>query len=81
MNYPLLDNPKACGMGEARCCAFLVVGGEGFECGRAGELREVILARVITMRARRLPLLPFPECQSEESYLPGMRPPELDKVH
>lgn len=44
----VIDDPKPCGIGELeRCCAFLVVGGRGFECGRTiPGLPEQVRARI-----------------------------------
>jgi len=66
----LISEPQLCGMGEgAQCCAFLVAGGDGFECGRASDgMAQLIRERLSagTMNAQYDPLdLPFPKCQSE----------------
>jgi len=63
------DEAKGCGIGEgAACCAYLLAGGDGFECGQGDILvSPVIEARVRSgqFTARRLPTLPFPACQQE----------------
>jgi hypothetical protein len=64
----LIENPRACGMGEgAGCCAFLVAGGDGFECGKVDPgLAAAIRMRLFagTMNAKYDPGdLPFPQCQ------------------
>jgi hypothetical protein len=64
----LMVEPKDCGAGAGeKCCAYLLCGAEGFECGRETELKSQIEARVRsgTFNAKRLPIKPFPECQSE----------------
>lgn len=61
--------PKDCGMGEgAKCCSYLVCGPNGFECGREiSFVKETMARRALagTSNARRLPVLPFPQCQQE----------------
>jgi hypothetical protein len=61
-------DPTKCGMGmENDCCAYLICGPNGFECGR--EVSEsfvlMIKERVLggSMNAIRLPEEPYPECQ------------------
>lgn len=66
----LLDDPKPCGIGEgAKCCAFLIVGAEGFECGRPlPGLIETVRARLRagSFTAQYDPgKIPFPECQEK----------------
>lgn len=64
-------DPKDCGMGKgADCCAFLV-GADGFRCGRDDEgIKATMIQRVIIFentKAKRLPIKPFPECQTERT--------------
>lgn len=59
----------ACGMGlKERCCAYLLVGPEGPECGRETPLRPTLEARAQSgqMSARRLPGAAYPSCQLTE---------------
>ncbi len=63
-----IENPKECGLGEGKgCCAFLVVGVDGFECGRVmTDVAKTIRARLAagTMNAKYDPgETPFPECE------------------
>lgn len=65
-----IENPTRCGIGEGdNCCAFLVAGAGGFECGREMEgiyqtLRTRLAAGTIT--AKYDPgTAPFPACQIE----------------
>lgn len=64
----LIDNPTSCGLGHGeKCCAFLVAGQNGFECGR--EIKSVahgIRLRLSagTINAKYDPgNKPYPECQ------------------
>ena len=60
------DDAVLCGMGRgAACCAYLLMGAKGFECGRVTSLAETIKARTPLMNAKRLPIGLFPECQTE----------------
>lgn len=62
----LLADPHPCGVGRgADCCAFLLVGSQGFECGRVTGLAPYLRARAIggQMNARRLPDEPYPDCR------------------
>lgn len=54
---------KKCGGGQGDdCCIFLVVGGEGAECQRFGELRNTLIFRDgMTAQRHRIEL--FPRCQ------------------
>jgi hypothetical protein len=64
----LIEDPDACGIGQKEhCCAYLVMGPDGFFCGRETELRDIIFTRATAglMSAKRLPISPFPECQTE----------------
>lgn len=62
-----VDEPEKCGFGAGEeCCAFLMLGGIGFVCGRTNRMEPVIRARLIagTMNAKYDPGdKPFPECQ------------------
>ncbi len=58
-----IRDPKKCGAGRGeKCCIFLVVGTDGFECQRFGQLRTSIQFRS-GMVAKREPLMMFPDCQ------------------
>lgn len=63
----LIKSPQGCGVGRgAECCAYLLAGAKGFECGRVDpELKAYIEGRVQrgTYNAKRLPVEPFNECQ------------------
>lgn len=66
----LIANPNACGMGAGEnCCAWLMMGPEGMECGRVTPLRETLASRALSgaMTARRLPDAPYPDCQLGEA--------------
>ena len=57
-----------CGIGEgANCCAFLVVGIDGFECQQRAELADMLYQRAKSgqMNAKRTPESDFPNCQQE----------------
>lgn len=55
-------SPEKCGAGKgAKCCIFLVVSGDGWECQRFGALRNNLIFR--EMEARRHPAEPYPGCQ------------------
>lgn len=60
----------ACGAGTSRCCIFLAMGAGGVQCLRSTDLRSYLIARHEsgTMNAKRNPVAPFPDCQSEERY-------------
>lgn len=69
---------KLCGAGKgAKCCAFLVFGGDGFECGRDDEgIKSTMISRVLiyeNTNAKRLPVVDYPACQSEDAtdFVPG----------
>jgi len=52
----------------ANCCAYLMVGGDGFECGRdhywfKAEVEKRVRGGLFT--ARRLPKLDWPDCHDE----------------
>ena len=67
VNRAVDADPEPCGIGRgAECCAYLIVGGEGFECGRLipeilGQVNQRLAAG--TMTARRAPLDQFPDCR------------------
>jgi hypothetical protein len=57
-----------CGIGKgAQCCAYLLAGGEGFQCGQRGPLARTLRQAALAgeMAARRTPEQGFPSCQSE----------------
>ena len=61
------DDEWKCGAGKRElCCRFLLLGPEGFECGRdhAGErLVNHLKYNCDHMSAKRMPEEPYPECQ------------------
>lgn len=63
----LLDEEGArrCGIGqEADCCAYLILGPHGHECGRQDvEVVMQVETRIESMTAKRRPEAPYPECQ------------------
>lgn len=68
MTELVIDNPEACGLGGGeKCCAFLVMGGLGFQCGRTlPGVEMTVMLRLLqgTMVAKYDPgELPFPQCQ------------------
>jgi len=68
----VIDDPKACGVGEGeRCCAFLTMGGDWL-CGRTYSVAPAIRARLAagTMNAKYDPgETPYPECQTQRPSL------------
>lgn len=51
-----------CGAGQqANCCKFILLGEDGFFCGRNTELHDALLAGQYS--AQRIPTAPYPECQ------------------
>ena len=65
-------DPKLCGAGKgAQCCAFLICGPEGFECGREiPSVKESMIFRVVVLEntaAKRLPVAAYPDCQAEDA--------------
>lgn len=68
MKLLTMENAMKCGIGEgANCCAFLVVGPDGFECQQRAELDAAIRRKVKMNQiiAARLPEGRFPDCQQE----------------
>lgn len=60
---PVAD-PHRCGAGKsANCCIFLILGPDGFRCGRHTAQRYDLQFQKRTMMAQREPTEPFPECQ------------------
>lgn len=59
-------DPKQCGIGTARCCAYLMMGAT-YLCGR-DAVGDIVRVRVAegTINAKRLPVGPYPSCQSED---------------
>jgi hypothetical protein len=64
--FPMLSKHEVrhgCGAGmRSLCCIYLVVGAEGFQCGRETVFREPLEART-DMNAKRRPTEPYPHCQ------------------
>lgn len=55
---------KKCGAGKGdKCCIFLTVGKDGFNCERFTELRDALIFR--TMNAKRDPKEPYPHCMNQ----------------
>lgn len=77
--FPLLtvDEAHLCGIGQrARCCAYLVVGAQGFQCGRDEPgFKAMVDRRVLldTFSAKRTPDAAYPACQLSA----GDRPADL----
>ena len=73
-HMPLRVDPKDCGVGLGEnCCAYLVCGPNGFECGRVDAgVKRAVEVRVVTgtFNAKRLPTAAFPECQTQERGAP-----------
>lgn len=64
-----VKEPAACGIGRgAECCAYLAMGGDGFECARATSLKAVIDERVAqgSFTAQRQPTEELWDCQRRE---------------
>ena len=62
---PVEPDPVRCGMGQGeKCCVFLTVGPDGFECARGGPLDMTIRNRVDKMTSKRVPESPWPQCMS-----------------
>ncbi|MDE1970284.1 MAG: hypothetical protein KGI50_01775 [Patescibacteria group bacterium] len=62
----LVPNPQRCGIGKKeKCCIFLVLASQGFQCARDTPLGRVLFFRN-DMSAKRAPVKPYPECQLEE---------------
>lgn len=68
MSYPQLSKDEVrpgCGAGQGEvCCRYLVMGSDGFECGRVREsFKRMLDERGDSMRARRSPQEEYPLCQ------------------
>lgn len=63
-----LPNPQACGLGKgAECCAYLVLGAGGFDCGRVDSALVAAIKKRLaagTFNAKRDPTEPYPKCQA-----------------
>jgi hypothetical protein len=59
---PVAD-PEKCGAGKGpECCIFLAMS-RGFTCERFGHLRNTLIFRKESMKAKREPTAMFPKCQ------------------
>lgn len=70
--FPVLtpEDTQRCGIGMGvSCCAYLIMGFSGFECGREyADMKALVEGKVANneMGAKRLPTEPYPECQLED---------------
>ena len=58
-----VPSSKRCGLGLGeKCCIFLTLGSNGFECSRFTELRYCIIMNSDSMNAKRHPKEMYPKC-------------------
>jgi len=58
-----IKDPKKCGAGQGeKCCVFLTLGPNGFQCQRDGEMGNFLFSRN-DMIAKRAPIHSYPDCQ------------------
>ena len=56
---------QGCGVGRgAECCVYFTVGAEGACCERWGPMHNLLVAKQPGMRAKRMPVEPWPACMA-----------------
>jgi hypothetical protein len=68
MDTGIPDFKKCHGGEREKCCAYLMMGTKGFECGRGTSFELTIRERVkgSGWTAKRMPVKPWPECYEDK---------------